>query len=65
MRSHYLFDLTAAHPKIISTLSAGRVMQNEYKTEAEYEQALQLFDREDELLSGTIPLVKAPSKSAR
>jgi hypothetical protein len=58
MRSHYLFDLLPSHPKIVATLDAGRVNMNDYKTEAEYKEALKLFDREEELLSGLIPVSK-------
>jgi len=53
-RTHYLFDLRGAHPKIVSTLSVGRVRRTEFQTEAEYEQALKVFDREAELLSGQV-----------
>ena len=58
MRSHYLFDLLPSHPKIVAALDAGRVNMNDYKTEAEYKEALKLFDREEELLSGLIPVSK-------
>lgn len=58
MRSHYLFDLLPSHPKIVATLDAGRVNMNDYKTEAEYKEALKLFGREEELLSGLIPVSK-------
>jgi len=58
MRSHYLFDLRKQHPAIVATISAGRVAQNEFKTEAEYHEALKIFDREKDLLSGTIPSQK-------
>lgn len=58
MRSHYLFDLRKQHPEVIATISAGRVLQNEFKTEAEYNEALKIFDRETDLLSGVIPSKK-------
>ncbi len=58
MRSHYLFDLRKQHPEIVATISAGRVAQNEFKTEAEYHEALKIFDREADLLSGVIPSQK-------
>lgn len=54
MRSHYLFDLRKQHPAIVATISAGRVAQNEFKSEAEYHEALKIFDREADLLSGII-----------
>lgn len=58
MRTHFLFDLRKQHPAIVATISAGRVAQNEFKTEAEYNEALKIFDREAELLSGVIPCQK-------
>lgn len=60
MRSHYLFDLRKQHPAIVATISAGRVVQNEFKTEAEYNEALRIFDRESDLLSGVISNQKKP-----
>lgn len=61
-RTHYLFDLRKPHPVIIATLAAGRVARNEYASDAEYEQALKIFDREAELLAGVIPKTKAAKK---
>ncbi|WP_200268630.1 hypothetical protein [Luteolibacter pohnpeiensis] len=58
MRSHYLFDLRKQYPEIVATISAGRVTQIEFKTEAEYNEALKIFDREADLLSGVIPSQK-------
>jgi hypothetical protein len=58
MRSHYLFDLRKQHPTIVATISAGRVALNKFKTEAEYHEALKIFDRETDLLSGIIPSQK-------
>lgn len=58
MHSHYLFDLRKQHPAIVATISAGRVAQNEFKTETEYNEALKIFDREADLLSGVIPSQK-------
>jgi hypothetical protein len=58
MRSHYLFDLRKKHPAIVANVSAGRVAQNDFKTEAEYHEALKIFDRETDLLSGIIPSQK-------
>ena len=61
-RTHYLFDLRQPHPVIIATLAAGRVARNEYASDAEYEQALKIFDRESDLLAGVIPKIKAAKK---
>ncbi|MEQ1862464.1 MAG: hypothetical protein ABMA13_21305 [Chthoniobacteraceae bacterium] len=57
-RTHYLFDLRQPHPRIVSTVSAGRVRRPDYDTDAEYEHALKVFDRESELLAGIIDAAK-------
>lgn len=62
MRSHYLFDLQAPHPKIVATCNAGRLRPTDYKNETEYAHALKIFDREAELLSGTIPTTQGDKK---
>jgi len=54
VRTHYLFDLREVHPKFVSTLSAGRVKKTDFKTDSEYDQALTVFDREAEFLSGIV-----------
>lgn len=61
-RTHYLFDLQRPHPSILATLHSGRVVLNEYKTEAEYQEALKVFDRESDLLSGIIKRTKPAKK---
>ncbi|MBL9114996.1 MAG: hypothetical protein JNJ83_08305 [Verrucomicrobiaceae bacterium] len=59
MRCHYLFDLRKAHPSILTTLSAGRIKLTDYKTEAEYQEALKVFDVEADLLAGKLQQPKA------
>jgi hypothetical protein len=59
-RSHYLFDLRKPHPVIIGTITAGRIQESEFKTEADYNEALKIYDRESDLLSGVIPSKKKP-----
>lgn len=58
LRTHYLFDLRQPHPRIVSTVSAGRVRRPDYATDAEYEQALKIFDQERDLLAGIIDATK-------
>jgi hypothetical protein len=55
LRSHYLFDLRRPHPVIVGTVDSGRVVRNEYNSDAEFEEANKVFDREADLLSGIIP----------
>lgn len=54
LRSHYLFDLRRPHPVIVGAVDAGRVVRNEYNSDAEFEEANKVFDREADLLSGII-----------
>jgi hypothetical protein len=58
LRSHYLFDLRRPHPVIVGTVDSGRVVRNEYNSDAEFEEANKVFDREADLLSGIIPSKK-------
>lgn len=62
LRSHYLFDLRRPHPAIVATADAGRVRRTDYDSDAEYEQALKLFDREADLLAGIINRTKPLKK---
>ncbi len=62
LRSHYLFDLRRSHPAIVATVDAGRVRRTDYDSDAEYEQALKLFDREADLLAGIIHRTTSSSK---
>jgi hypothetical protein len=55
LRSHYLFDLRRPHPVIVGTVDSGRVVRNEYNSDAEFEEANKTFDREADLQSGIIP----------
>jgi len=55
LRSHYLFDLRRPHPVIVGTVDSGRVVRNEYNSDAEFEESNKVFDREADLLSGIIP----------
>jgi hypothetical protein len=57
-RTHYLFDLRQPHPRIVSTVSAGRVRRPDYDTDTEYEQALKVFDQERDLLAGILDPTK-------
>jgi len=52
LRTHYLFDLTGAHPAVAGTTSAGRVRSVDFDTDAEYQEALKTFDLEAKLLNG-------------
>ena len=65
MRSHYLFDLRQSHPKIVGTIDAGRVVRNEFDSDAAFEEAGKVFDRERQLLSGVIPAKKPSSKTTK
>jgi hypothetical protein len=58
LRSHYLFDLRRPHPVIVGTVDSGRVVRHEYNSDAEFEKANKVFDREADLLSGIIPSKK-------
>jgi hypothetical protein len=58
LRSHYLFDFRKPHPVIVGTVDSGRVVRNEYNSDAEFEEANKVFDREADLLSGVIPIPK-------
>jgi hypothetical protein len=40
---------------IVGTVDSGRVVRNEYNSDAEFEEANKVFDREADLLSGIIP----------
>ena len=53
-RTHHLFDLRKQHPVLIATLDSGRVVKTEFKSDAEYEQALKIYDEESDLLAGII-----------
>ena len=53
-RTHYLFDLRQPHPRIVGTISAGRIVRTDYMTDAEYEEAKKIYDREADLLTGII-----------
>lgn len=55
LRTHYLFELRRHHPVIVGTVDSGRVVRNEYNSDAEFEEANKVFDREADLLSGIIP----------
>ncbi len=61
-RTHYLFDLRKPHSAIIATLAVGRVARNEFTTDAQYEQALKVFDQEADLLAGVIHKTKSTKK---
>lgn len=52
MRTHHLFDLTADHPTLVDSVSAGRVRSIDYDDQEEYKKALKTFDREAEILNG-------------
>src|SRR5688572_8668897 len=39
-RTHHLFDLRQPHPRIVNTVTAGRIRRSDFDTDAEYEQAL-------------------------
>lgn len=62
-RTHFLYDLRQAHPVILSTLDSGRVVRNEFKTDLEYEEALQIFAHEADLMAGIIPRAKAAKQT--
>jgi len=61
-RTHYLFDLRKPHPAIVATLAVGRVVRNEFTNDAQYEQALKVFDQEADLLAGVIHKTKLMKK---
>lgn len=62
LRSHYLFDLRRPHPAILATADAGRVRRPDYDSDAEYEEALKMFEREADLLAGIVPRTKPTKK---
>ncbi|MES2474739.1 MAG: hypothetical protein V4640_03085 [Verrucomicrobiota bacterium] len=62
-RTHVLYDLRKAHPVILCTLNSGRVARNEFKTDQEYDEALKIFEREENLLAGLLPELKATPQS--
>jgi len=62
-RKHFLYDLRRAHPTILSTLNSGRVVRNEFKTDQEYEEALKIFDHEDDLMAGIVTETKAAKQT--
>jgi hypothetical protein len=54
LRTHYLFDLRQPHPRVVGTVSAGRVRRPDFDTDAEYEEALKGLDQERDLMAGII-----------
>ncbi|HSN78167.1 MAG TPA: hypothetical protein VL334_24095, partial [Anaerolineae bacterium] len=62
LRSHYLFDLRRPHPAILATADAGRVRRLDYDSDAEYEEALKMFEREADLLAGIVSRTKPSGK---
>jgi len=51
-RSHYLFDLQSSHPKLVKTVSAGRVRRDDFDSDKEYRAALKTLAEEQKLLKG-------------
>lgn len=62
-RTHFLYDLRQAHPVILATLNSGRVVRNEFNTDQEYEDALNVFVHEADLMAGIIPKTKATKQT--
>lgn len=62
LRTHRLFDLRQPHPVIVATLEVGSSKRKQSATDAEHEQALQVFDREAELLEGITPKLQPGKK---
>jgi hypothetical protein len=60
-RCHRLFDFRPAHPSIVATFDGGRINMGDYKTEADYQEALKHYDREADLLAGIIPAKEKPA----
>jgi hypothetical protein len=65
IRAHYLFDLRKPHPKMVSTVNAGRVRRVDFKTDAEYERASTVFDQEADLFAGIVASKKSGKRGKR
>ncbi len=64
-RSHHLFDLRRPHPTIVGTIDAGRVVRHEFDSDAAFEEAGKVFERERQLLSGVIPAKKPDGETKK
>ena len=51
-RTHLLFELTDAHPKLVDTVHCGRIRRNYFENDQDYQEALKSFDHEEAILSG-------------
>jgi hypothetical protein len=68
-RTHHLFDLRLSHPRLVTSLSAGRIQRPDFPSDASYEEALSIFDREADLMAGiltrTTPKPKAKEEGQK
>lgn len=62
LRTHHVFDLSSPHPKQVAEVSAGRVRSVDFDSEAKYEEALTIFDREAAIFRGDLDVLKNRAK---
>ncbi len=51
-RTHYLFDLEDNYPKLVKTVSAGRVRRDDFDSDNDYRTALKALTEEQKILLG-------------
>jgi hypothetical protein len=53
-RTHHLFDLKGAHPKLVRTVDRGRIWRPDFDSDADFEEALKRPNDEEAILRGEL-----------